>query len=269
MLAPSFIYGTAWKKESTEACVALALSCGFRAIDTANQPKHYHEPGVGEVLTKYFASGNARESIFIQTKFTPVDGQDSRLPYDPKAPIDEQVEQSFRSSCQHLNVTYLDSYLLHGPYHYPNLGEEDFIVWKKLEKLWDDGLVKQIGISNVNELQLRQLAEKSRVRPHVVQNRCYASQGWDAPVRGFCRENNIIYQGFSLLTANPEVVSSTRVCKIAEKQGVTPAQVIFSFCQQIGILPLTGTTSAAHMREDLGALSLALEPGEVSLLESL
>src|SRR5690242_20234515 len=96
---PDFLYGTAWKEERTEALVVAALNAGFRGIDTANQRKHYHEAGVGRALGQVFADGRLRRSdLFIQCKFTFQDGQDHRLPYDPRAAIAEQVTQSFQSS---------------------------------------------------------------------------------------------------------------------------------------------------------------------------
>lgn len=261
-----FIYGTAWKKERTADLVARALATGFRAIDTANQPKHYHEPGVGEALKRFFAAGNARESLFIQTKFTSLDGQDDRVPYDPHADIKRQVEESFESSCRHLHVEYFDSYLLHGPYHFPGLGAEDFEVWSKMEEFFDRGLVKRIGVSNVNELQLEQLVSAARVRPHFVQNRCFASRDWDGRVRELCQKYEIQYQGFSLLTANPDVVRGVAAEKISRSRGLTPAQVVFAFARAIGIIPLTGTTDEKHMAQDLQSIDVHLNPEEIHSL---
>src|SRR5207248_8138648 len=100
----SFIYGTAWKKDATAELVRAALGAGFRAIDTANQPRHYQEPLVGEALAALAAAGVAREALFLQTKFTPINGQDNRVPYDPQADPATQVRQSFESSLQHLKT---------------------------------------------------------------------------------------------------------------------------------------------------------------------
>ena len=94
---PRLIYGTAWKKERTAALVELALRQGFRGVDTACQPKHYNEEGVGEGLAAAFSAGLARSEIYVQTKFTPFAGQDPNdVPYDPKASLSRQVLQSFR-----------------------------------------------------------------------------------------------------------------------------------------------------------------------------
>ena len=87
---PRLWYGTAWKEDATAGLVTQALAAGFRAIDTANQRKHYHEAGVGEALGAALAGGLARDAVIVQSKFTFARGQDHRLPYDPDAPIGTQ-----------------------------------------------------------------------------------------------------------------------------------------------------------------------------------
>lgn len=263
---PNFIYGTAWKKEATTALVELALKSGFRAIDTANQAKHYSEALVGEAL---IGSGISREKVWLQSKFTSLDGQDHRLPYDANADIATQVEQSFASTLKHLHTDYLDSYLLHGPYNYPLLGDEDFAVWKVLEKIYQSGAAKMIGISNVNLQQIEMLFAGASIKPMFVQNRCYANQGWDSDVRQFCAKNKIHYQGFSLLTANPQIVQSRAVQELAKKYQTNPQQIIFRFCSQIGIIPLTGTNNENHMKEDLEIFNFELSDEEIEIIFGL
>jgi len=263
---PVFLYGTAWKEEDTARLTRMALEAGFRGIDTANQRRHYHEAGVGEALA---AAGLPREEIFLQTKFTYVAGQDHRLPYDPRAPVATQVEQSFASSLAHLAVAYVDSYLLHGPSVRYGLAAADWEAWAAMEALHAAGKARLIGVSNVSVEQLAELWTRAATKPAVVQNRCFAATGWDRAVRMFCRERGILYQGFSLLTANVEVLRHRRVHAIAARTGRTIAQVIFRFAIQAGMIPLTGTTSAAHMTEDLAALDFALEPDDVRAIESL
>ncbi len=266
---PNFIYGTAWKKEATTALVELALRSGFLAIDTANQAKHYSESLVGAALLEVAKDGITRDQLWLQSKFTSLDGQDHRLPYDPQASIATQVEQSFANTLEHLHTDYLDSYLLHGPYNFPLLGAEDFEVWRVLESLHQSGAAKMIGISNVNLKQLEMLVESASIKPMFVQNRCYAVKGWDSEVRNFCQKNNIHYQGFSLLTANPQIVQSPSVASIAKKYKVDPEQIIFRFSHQIGIIPLTGTSDESHMRADLNIFNFELSKEEVELIEGL
>jgi diketogulonate reductase-like aldo/keto reductase len=267
--SPAFIYGTAWKKDATADLVKMAMTAGFRAIDTANQPRHYDEPLVGEALTALVDNGIARNSLFLQSKFTPIDGHDHRVPYNPQLDLKSQVAQSFESSLRHLHTDYLDSYLLHGPYSSRGLGSSDWEVWGAIEEIHRSGRARKIGVSNVSAEQVRLLLTKARIKPMVVQNRCFAVRGWDREVRAVCREHGIAYQGFSLLTANRNVLHQPVVLSIARRLGVQPAQVIFRFAIQVGMVPLTGTTSELHMKEDLRALAIQLTSEEMEIIESI
>lgn len=264
MPKPPFIYGTAWKKDATTGLVKNALAAGFTAIDTANQLKHYDEAAVGEALV-----GVLRGSVYLQTKYTSIRGQDERLPYDPSARLAQQVTQSFESSLEHLRTDYLDSYLVHGPIGAPVWGYEDEEVWTAFEEIYRSGKTRSIGVSNVNAMQLRRLMDKAEIKPMIVQNRCFANRGWDREIRELCREHGITYQGFSLLTANPEVVRGPLLARIRERTGATSAQIVFAFSRTAGIMPLTGTTDIQHMREDLAAADVVLTSQEVQQLENV
>ena len=266
---PSFMYGTAWKKEATTQLVQLAVATGFTAIDTANQLIHYQEALVGDALLALAQHGVPRDRLFLQTKFTPTNGQDHRTPYDASATLTTQVTQSFDSSLTHLHTEYLDSYVLHGPYQRQGMGSADWEVWAAIEGLYQSGKTKMIGISNVTAEQLTQLCNKAGVKPMVVQNRCYAALGWDKEVREICRTHGIIYQGFSLLTANREVFAEPGIRAIAQRLGTGLAQVVFRFAMQIGMLPLTGTTNQQHMKEDLQAEQLALTAEDMQVIETI
>ncbi len=269
VVIPSFMYGTAWKKEATAQLVTLAVESGFTAIDTANQLIHYDEARVGEALQVLAQRGFPRESLFVQTKFTSVDGQDDRTPYDPAADLTTQVRQSFDSSLSHLGTDYLDSYVLHAPFQRRGLGAADWEVWAVMEELCRGGKTKMIGVSNITAPQLAQLCDQAKVKPMVVQNRCFAALAWDRAVREICRTSGIIYQGFSLLTANREVLGASEIHAVARRLNATIAQVIFRFAMQIGMLPLTGTTSEQHMKEDLESERFALTTEELQRIETI
>lgn len=265
-VAPGFLYGTAWKEQRTAELTLLAIEAGFRGIDTANQRRHYLETGVGEALARAYGGGVVRrEDLFLQTKFTYRRGQDDRLPYDPSETLTRQVEQSMASSLEHLGADYVDSFVLHGPASGYGWSENDAEVWEAMRHECEAGRAWVLGVSNVALRHLEGMSEA----PAFVQNRCFARLGWDREIRAFCRERGIVYQGFSLLTANVEVLRHPLVQTIAGHLGVTSAQVIFAFARQIGILPLTGTTNAEHMREDLESLSVQLPSEAVETIESL
>ncbi len=258
---PSFFYGTAWKEDRTEALAAEAVAAGFRAIDTANQRRHYLEAAVGKAIA------GRRDELFLQTKFTYARGQDHRIPYDPSAPFAQQVEQSFASSLEHLGASAIDSYVLHGPASGHGLDDADVEVWRAMEAICDRGAARLLGVSNVSLEQLAALCRVARVQPAFVQNRCFARTGWDGEVRAFCRDHGMAYQGFSLLTANGHVLEAEPVARACARTRKSPAQVIFRFALEVGMIPLTGTSSPAHMREDLAAFDFALEPSEVRAIE--
>jgi diketogulonate reductase-like aldo/keto reductase len=275
---PDFLYGTAWKETRTAALTELAIRAGFRAIDTANQRKHYHEAAVGEGLAAAYRAGIVtRADLFLQTKFTYQRGQDHRLPYDPAAPLALQVAQSLASSLEHLGTEHVDSYVLHGPSD-DDWTEADSEVWEAMRRERDAGRTRLLGVSNVSLQHLEQMAAAgsglSPELPAFVQNRCFARTGWDREVRAFCNQQKITYQGFSLLTANREVLQHPLLIDRAAKMKVgqthaTPAQLVFSFARAVGMLPLTGTSNAEHMKEDLASLDLKLPPELVKGIESL
>jgi diketogulonate reductase-like aldo/keto reductase len=267
---PEFLYGTAWKEERTPALTEQALRAGFRGIDTANQRRHYFEAGVGQGLAAAYRAGLVtRADLFLQTKFTYRGGQDHRLPYDPAADLVTQVSQSLASSLEHLGTDHVDSFVLHGPASGQGWIEADARVWAAMAKERDAGRTRLLGVSNVGLWHLEEMAATGADAPGFVQNRCFARVGWDREVRAFCAERGIVYQGFSLLTANPEVLRSRLVAGIAARAGATPAQVVFRFARAVGMLPLTGTTDSEHMRQDLASRELALSDDEVRALESL
>lgn len=267
---PTFLYGTAWKEERTESLVRLAIQSGFRGIDTANQRRHYNEAGVGAALADVPAEARLkREDLFLQTKYTYVSGQDHRLPYDPQADYATQVRQSLERSLLHLDTTYVDAFLLHGPAAARGLTAADGEVWSAMEDLHAAGAARLIGVSNVNYEQLTLLYDRAKVKPAFVQNRCFARTRWDARVRAFCKANGMRYQGFSLLTANGADLNHPAIFDIARRVERTVAQVVFRFCLQLGMIPLTGTTSGDHMHEDLAVYEFELTPAEVDRIESI
>ena len=265
---PKILYGTAWKKEQTATLVEQAILCGFRGIDTACQPKHYQEDGVGEALKALQKKGIPRSEIFLQTKFTPLNGQDpKKIPYNPNATLSQQVEESFRCSQKNLGSEFIDSLVLHSPL--ADL-KQTMEVWSTMEKLYESKSVGQIGISNCYQIKtLKYLFENSNTKPSVLQNRFYGQTNYDKDLRIFCDEHKITYQSFWTLSANPHILENNSFQKIAKELNRTPAQILFRYVTQIGVVPLTGTCSEKHMKEGLAIFDFTLEKKHMQTIDSL
>ena len=269
-LAPPLFYGTAWKKEATTSLVSLALKHGFRAIDTACQPKHYSEPLVGKALAE--ATNVRREDIYLQTKFTLPEGQDlNNIPYDVTAPLQEQVHQSFATSLKNLRTTYVDSILLHSP---ARTIDSTISIIEVLLDFKSKGQVFNIGISNIYSLPLLQEI-CLRLPPstiQIVQNRFHAHNRYDVEIRRFCKGKGVMYQSFWTLSANPHILRSRVLRQIAARVGASPEGTFYRFCIQEGITVLDGTTSEEHMQEDLAVATddrFALKEEEIADIRML
>jgi diketogulonate reductase-like aldo/keto reductase len=265
---PRIIYGTAWKKADTARLVTLAIQNGFRGIDTACQPKHYDEVGVGAGVATSLREGLTRADLYLQTKFTSLSGQDpDRIPYDRQAPLPRQVAQSVAVSLKNLQTDYLDCVLLHSPM--PTMTQTQS-AWRALEAFIDTGQVRQLGVSNCYRLDdLESLYEAARIKPAIVQNRFYADTNYDRHVRAYCDRQQIIYQGFWTLSANPQLLAHTSIGVPAATHKRTAAQILFRYLTQIGVVPLTGTKSETHMREDLSIFDFKLSNTEQSAIDEM
>lgn len=251
---PSLLYGTAWKKERTADLVEQAIQMGFRGIDTACQPKHYDERLVGVALQRLKEQGVERRSLYLQTKFTPFSSQDpDNVPYVKDAIPSVQVTQSFNTSLNNLQTDYLDAFLLHSPL--PTF-ELTIDAWHEMETLHKIGKVKLLGISNCYDLDLfKKLFVNSTIKPAILQNRFYKESDYDKALRQFCTKQNIIYQSFWTLTANSHILTSHTMQSLADEFQKTPAQLFFRYLIQSGVVPLTGTCSIQHMKEDLDVVN--------------
>jgi diketogulonate reductase-like aldo/keto reductase len=266
--SPRILYGTAWKKADTERLVRLALDCGFRGIDTACQPRHYDEAGVGAAVAASLSAALPRESLYLQTKFTPPGGHDpGTTPYDAGAPLAAQIAQSFEVSLANLRTGYVDALLLHSPLP---TARETLQAWRALESIAESGRARQIGLSNCYDpRQLETLYSAARVKPAVLQNRFHAGTGYDLQIRRFCADHGILYQSFWTLTANPHLLAHPAITGPAHQHARTPAQVLFRYLAQSGVVPLTGTTSETHMREDLAITEFELSPRERAAIDAV
>ncbi|RCI16565.1 hypothetical protein L249_2434 [Ophiocordyceps polyrhachis-furcata BCC 54312] len=253
MPIPNLIYGTAWKQDRTADLVYTALRCGFRAIDSAAQPQHYHESGAGHGLRRAVAEGLVRrDHVFIQTKFTPAESQRHTAPYDLCAPLVDMVRQSVGSSLRSFTVPgqepYLDSLFLHTPMK--DL-QDTVTVWRTLES-YVPHQIRSLGICNVTLDVIRALHHGMTVKPSFVQNPLDKHRGFDADLRRFCRQRDMVFQSFWTLTANTDLAQSQVVRHVAQMAGVQLVPAYFSLVLGLGAIAiLDGTTQEENMMSDL------------------
>ncbi|OAQ97487.1 hypothetical protein LLEC1_02469 [Akanthomyces lecanii] len=253
---PKLVYGTAWKKDATATLVYTALKTGFRGIDTAAQPKHYREQAVAAGLKRAVSEGFVkRADIFIQTKFTPPSGQNEDAPYDFSASVEEKIHQSVQSSLKNFTIDgqepYLDSVVLHSPL---DTLDDTMAAWKTLEE-YHPHQIRNLGISNATLGIVEALHSRVTVKPAVVQNRFYPDTEYEAGLRLFCKQNNIKFQSFWTIGANPHLLMSQPVKEIMRSAGVGAVPAYYALVMGLeGITILDGTSNEAHMKEDLEGL---------------
>ncbi|KKA26933.1 hypothetical protein TD95_001071 [Thielaviopsis punctulata] len=257
---PRLIYGTAWKKDRTEDLVYTAIKNGFRGVDTAAQPRHYNEKLVGNGIRRAIEEGLVkRQDLLIQTKFTTIDGQDwNNMPYKLSDPLETQIDDSIASSLANLTFSgsgapYIDVFLLHSPLATPAATLQ---AWKHLET-YVPHKIRTLGISNVTLSELTALYSSPdvKIKPQIVQNRLYEDH-YTPDLYEFCHREGLLIEPFWTLTANPGLLHSQGVQRVAQETGVSLHVALYSLL--IGLrnfCPLDGTTSEAHMTEDLERIS--------------
>ncbi|KAF4464705.1 D-xylose reductase IIIII [Fusarium albosuccineum] len=250
---PKLVYGTAWKKEQSAGLVYTALKNGFRGVDTAGQPKHYNEKGVGEGVQRAIKDGLiTRDALFIQTKFSPPGNQDENAPYDLDAPLVDKVHQSVQSSLAYFTIEgqepYLDSVLLHSPLR---TIQETLTAWETLET-YVPHKIRNLGISNTTLPILQALNEAATIKPSVVQNRFYRDTAFETELRAYCREQGIVFQTFWTLSANPRLAASKPIKVVAEKAGVPHVPAYYALVLGLeSVTVLDGTSTETHMKDDV------------------
>ena len=199
----------------------------------------------------------------IQTKYTPIDGQDKdTAPYDPSTSITDQVRASVSSSLRNLrhardsekdedDDSYLDCVLIHSPL---DTVARTLDAWSSLESFVPHK-IRHLGISNINLTNLEIVFDLVQVKPAIVQNRFHPRNGHDRDVRKFCVEHGIIYEAFWTLTANPHLLKSKPVQKLAELLSIEKEAALYCLVTSLdNFVVLNGTKNKARMQADIDAL---------------
>jgi len=238
---------------SDERVIRMALEAGYRLLDTAAAYKN--EVYVGKAVLE---SGIPRKDIFLTSKVWKTD-----LGY-------ENTKKSFEGSLERLQTDYLDLFLIHWPKPDPESTDWKELVlgsWKAMEELYTQGKVRAVGLSNFLPHHMEVLLKEAEVKPMVDQLELHAGYMQEAAVQ-FCRENKIQVQAWSPL-GRKRVLEEPAVVKMAQKYGVSEAQILLKFLlrQEIGVIPKA--SSMERMKQNLELPDFEIEEEDMYFLRCL
>jgi methylglyoxal/glyoxal reductase len=228
-----------------ESAVETALRVGYRSIDTATI--YGNEAGVQQGIA---ASGVARGELFITTKVWNRDqGYDEAL-------------RAFEASCQRLKVDYLDLYLIHWP-----VVDKFTDTWRALERLYEEKLIRVIGVSNFKSHHLEKLSTTANIAPMVnqVEFHPYLTQ---VELQQYCVEQQIQLEAWSPLMQG-HFLQEPVITELAEKYGRTPAQIVLRWDLQHGVVTIPKSITASRIEENAQIWDFELETVDVERLDAL
>lgn len=251
---PSMGFGTyRLAPEDTVSAVKCAIQSGWRHIDTATI--YGNEKQVGQGVRE---SGIARSELFITTKLQGRDrGYDSAL-------------KAFDLSLQMLGMDYVDLYLIHwpaSPFFHDDWKQLNADSWRALERLYGEGRIKAIGVSNFMPRHLNQLLKTAEIVPMVDQIEFHP--GWmQKDCTDYCKEKGIAVEAWAPLIKG-EILSNSVVAGIAASHGCTPAQAVLSWVLACGLIPLCKSATPSRIAENLKACEIVLSEDEIAAISAM
>ncbi|MBI5159825.1 MAG: aldo/keto reductase [Micrococcales bacterium] len=252
---PKVGFGTWQIPDGSEAydSVRTALDAGYRHLDTA--AAYGNESSVGRAVRD---SGVDRGDVFITTKL--------------KAEIKDAdgARSAFEQSTRDLDLGVIDLYLIHAPWPWQDMGSDhrqgNIAVWRVFEELLAAERVRSIGVSNFEVADLESLTGATEVVPHANQIRWFIGNT-QPETTAFCSGRGILVEGYSPL-ATGKLLDDDRLTSLAEKYGVTPAQLSIRYLLEHDVLPLPKSVTPERIRSN-AQLDFDLDPDDVAALDGL
>jgi len=230
--------------------VKTAIAKGYRSIDTAQV--YRNEESVGRGIRAAIAEGLvSREELFVTSKVW-----NDGLSY-------EETLAAYDSSLEKLGLDYLDLYLI----HWPGLDTNYIEAYKALEKIYQDGRVRSIGVSNFHVHHLEHLLKETTVIPVINQIEFHPHLTQEE-VRGYCKEHGIQVEAWSPLM-NGSLLEEELIQQLATKYSKTPAQIVLRYDVQHGVVTIPKTMTPARMTENLHVFDFALTDEEMAQLDAM
>ncbi len=258
VLMPSVALGT-WQIPNGEVCynaVKVALEVGYRHIDTAMA--YQNEESVGKAIKDF---GIKREDVFITTK----------LPAQIKGY--QEALDTFHKSLNNLGIEYIDLYLIHAPKPWDDPGDgmnymdQNIATWKAFEKLYEEGKVRAIGVSNFKVPHLEVLMKETKIVPHVNQIKVHPEH-FDLETIEFCKQHNIIIQAYSPF-ATGRLFGNEILNDLAQKYNKTLAQIAIRWSLQHGFNPLPKSITPERIKENFDVFDFELTKEDMDKIDSL
>ena len=252
---PAIGFGT-WQAASGEEAynsALWALEAGYRHIDTAFA--YENESSIAQAIKD---SKVGRENVFITTKLpSHIKTYEGALEYAQK-------------SLENLDTDYIDLYLIHAPWPWSNVGEDctegNIEAWKAMIKLYNEGKIKAIGVSNFHEKDIRPLIEATGVKPMVNQIRFFIGNTQE-PITKYCQENDILVEAYSPL-ATGKIVDNPKLKDIAEKYNTSIPKICIRYCIERGTLPLPKSVKQHRIIDNLD-VNFTIEKEDMDYLNSI
>lgn len=251
---PAIGLGT-WQSEKPDAynAVRTAIDCGYRHIDTAYV--YGNEDAVGKAVKE---CGIPREQLFITTK----------LPSDIKS--FDGAKKYCEKSLNALGLDYVDLYLIHAPWPWSNIGQDctegNIAAWKAMIELKKEGEIRSVGVSNFNSEQIDSLINATGIIPSVNQIRFFIGNTQE-PILNYCKQKGILVEAYSPL-ATGKIMEIDGIRKIAEKLGVSFAQLCIKYCLQRGTLPLPKSVTPSRIADNI-KLDFRIPESDMQFLNSI
>ncbi len=227
--------------------VRSAFDAGYRHIDTASF--YANEHAIGKAIAE---SGLPREELFVTTKLWGTDI------------LKNGIERAFEESMRQLDIAYIDLYLVHWP-----VTGAVASTWKEMERIYESGRVRAIGVSNHLIHHLEELLTVATVVPAINQVELHPYLVMQ-PLQDYCREKGIVVESWSPLGSSKiPLFSDPLLLEIAEKKGRSTAQVILRWNLQKGLLPLPKSSDATRQRENIALFDFSLSAQEISMIDRL
>lgn len=227
--------------------ITNAIRSGFRLIDTS--AAYNNEKAIGRAIRN---SGVSREELFVTTRIT------------NKQQYEGNVRDSFFKSLSNFGLEYIDLYMIHWP-----VPEHYLHTWKEMEKLCEEGYIKNLGVANCHQHHIEELLKICKIRPVINQFEVHPLFS-QKPLIEYCKKNGIQVEAYSPIAQNNDRLRKNRVLNgLAKKYGKTMQQIILRWHIDNGVIPIPRSTNAQRLKQNVDIFDFELTQEEIESIDAI